>query len=104
MAETLPEISVTEAIGRVADGAYLIDVREQDEWDRGHAPDAHLLPMSRLNELVGEVPAETPVLVVCHSGGRSLRVTKALRDAGYDAINVVGGMSAWGEAGGEIVQ
>ncbi len=103
MSETLPEITAADAIAQVDSGAYLIDVREQDEWDAGHAPAAHLVPMSRLNELIGEVPQETPVLIVCHSGGRSLRVTRALRDAGYDATNVIGGMTAWAEAGGEVV-
>ena len=103
MTDALPEISASEAIERVAAGGYLIDVREQDEWDAGHAADAHLLPMSRLSELVGEVPADSPVLIVCHSGGRSLRVTRALRNAGYDAINVVGGMTAWADAGGDVV-
>ena len=104
MSDALPEITVDEAIAQVGSGAYLIDVREQDEWDAGHAPAAHLLPMSRLNDLIGEVPKDTPVLIVCHSGGRSLRVTKALRDAGYDATNVLGGMTAWAEAGGDVVK
>ena len=98
----LPEVSATEAILAVKAGAYLVDVREQHEWDAGHAPQAHLLPMSSLLERIGEIPADVPVLVVCHSGMRSERVTEYLLREGYEASNVTGGMLAWNAAGGEI--
>jgi rhodanese-related sulfurtransferase len=42
-------------------------------------------------------------LVICHSGQRSQRVATALVDAGKDAINVIGGMLAWQQAGGDVV-
>lgn len=98
-----PEIAAREAIDAVAAGGYLLDVREQYEWDAGHAPDAHLVPMSVIESRVGELPAGERILVVCLSGSRSARVTAALIDAGYDAINVSGGMVAWQAAGGDIV-
>lgn len=99
----LPEVSTVEAVALAKAGTYLIDVREQDEWDAGHAAGAHLVPMSRLNELVDQVPNDQQVLVICQAGGRSARVTKALLDAGYDVVNVAGGTGAWAAAGGEIV-
>ena len=102
MADDLPEIAVDEAIERAAAGAILIDVREQDEWDAGHSPDARLVPLSELQARVGEIPTDQPVLVICHSGGRSLRATSFLRSEGVDAINVVGGMSAWAQVGGPL--
>ncbi len=102
MPDTLPEISATEAIRLVKAGRYLIDVREQDEWDRGHAAGAHFVPMSRLGELVDDIPKDRQVLVVCHSGGRSARVTRSLVTAGYDAVNVAGGSSAWAAADGPL--
>jgi rhodanese-related sulfurtransferase len=98
------EIEIDDAIARVAGGSYLVDVREQDEWDRGHAPTAHLLPMSVFQERLSELPEGEPLLVICHSGMRSARATKALVDAGYDAVSVVGGMEAWSSAGGEVVK
>lgn len=101
MAE-IPEITVDDAIQRVAAGAYLIDVREQNEWDEGHAPLAHLLPMSEINSRIDEVPADSEVLVICHLGGRSLRVSKALAEAGLRPVNVLGGMEAWRVAGGPV--
>jgi len=99
----ITEISAANAITAAAEGVWLMDVREQDEWDRGHAPAAHLVPMSRLNELLGEVPTDQTVMVVCHSGGRSARVTAALQREDYDVVNVEGGMLAWSDAGGPIV-
>jgi len=99
----IPEITAENAIRAAAEGVWLMDVREQDEWDRGHAPAAHLVPMSRLNELLGEVPTDQKVMVVCHSGMRSARVTAALLREDYDVVNVEGGMLAWSDADGPLV-
>ncbi|AMM20913.1 hypothetical protein AX769_13145 [Frondihabitans sp. PAMC 28766] len=96
------QVTADEAVGEVASGAYLLDVREQHEWDAGHAPDAHLLPMSELSARVEEIPHDHEILVVCHLGGRSAQVTAALRNAGYDAVDVLGGMVAWQNASGEL--
>ncbi|GAA4668682.1 rhodanese-like domain-containing protein [Frondihabitans cladoniiphilus] len=95
-------VTADEAIALVSAGAYLLDVREQHEWDSGHAPDAHMLPMSELGTRLSEVPDDREVLVVCHIGGRSARVTAALRENGFDAIDVLGGMVAWQHAEGEL--
>jgi len=98
------EIPADEAIERVKAGDWLLDVREQDEWDHGHAEEAHLIPMSVIEERVGEIPADAKLLVICHSGYRSWTVTKALVAAGYDAVSVAGGMDAWQSAGGVVVR
>ena len=100
--EELPEVGPEEAIALVADGTLLVDVREQDEWDAGHAPDARLVPLSQLQERVAELPEDTRFLVVCHSGMRSMRATAFLRAEGLDAVNVTGGMVAWTAAGGAL--
>jgi rhodanese-related sulfurtransferase len=97
------QVTAGEAISLADGGTLLLDVREQDEWDRGHAPQATLIPMSQLTERVGELPDDAPILVICHSGVRSLRVTEALSAAGYTVVNVLGGMTAWQSAGGELV-
>ncbi|CAN5261853.1 rhodanese-like domain-containing protein [soil metagenome] len=97
------EVSAAEAIAEVEAGTVLIDVREQDEWDRGHAPTAILLPMSNLSQGLDSVPSGQRVLVVCHLGSRSARVTRSLLDSGYDAVNVAGGMVGWSHAGGDLV-
>ncbi len=97
------EISATEVADRLAGGAVLLDVREQHEWDAGHAPQARHLAMSELSQRLTEVPNDVPVICVCHGGGRSGRVAMALQQAGYDAINLRGGMVAWHAAGLQVV-
>ncbi|MBC7518145.1 MAG: rhodanese-like domain-containing protein [Microbacteriaceae bacterium] len=97
------EITATDALAEVTAGTLLLDVREPAEWDRGHSPLAISLPMSELQARLDEVPENTRVLVVCHSGQRSARVTAALNEAGYTASNVIGGMVAWEQAGGVLV-
>ncbi|MBA9002317.1 rhodanese-like domain-containing protein [Thermomonospora cellulosilytica] len=93
--QDVPAVGVTE----VPQGAYLLDVREQDEWDAGHAPDAVHIPMSELNDRAAEIPQDREVYVVCRVGGRSAQVTVALNNAGWTARNVDGGMQQWAAAG-----
>lgn len=97
------DVTAAEAIALTGAGTWLLDVRERNEWDRGHAPDAHLVPLSELGARLADIPKDEKVLVVCHSGSRSLRATTALRGAGYQAVNVAGGMVAWAESGGGLV-
>ena len=93
------EVSPAEAIDLVRDGAILLDVREQDEWDAGHAPQALHLAMSELNARVGELPQDIQLVCVCYVGSRSGMVAEALNRAGWQALNMAGGMRAWQAAG-----
>ena len=99
---SLEHVTAEEAIELANDGAVLIDVREQWEWDAGHAPQATHMPMGAIGDHIDELPDE--VLIICHSGGRSLTVGTALADAGFRAINVLGGMTAWEQSGGVVVR
>jgi rhodanese-related sulfurtransferase len=99
----LEHITAEEAISAGGGESILLDVREQHEWDAGHAPHAQSLPMSQLESRVGELSQDATLLVICRSGQRSLRVATALSEAGYHVVNVLGGMLAWQEAGGELV-
>jgi rhodanese-related sulfurtransferase len=102
MTSPVPAVLVAD----LSERAVLLDVRENDEWAAGHAPEAVHVPMGqvaqRLDELAG-VFADRPVPVVCRSGGRSARVTAYLKQAGWDAVNVDGGMRAWAAAGRPMV-
>jgi rhodanese-related sulfurtransferase len=83
----------------VPQDAYLLDVREQEEWDAGHAPHAVHIPMGRLSDRAAEVPRDQEIYVICRSGVRSAQVTVALNQAGWLARNVDGGMKRWVEVG-----
>ena len=78
----------------------LLDCREQDEYDRCRIDGAQLLPMSALQERVGELNGRQGDLIVvhCHHGGRSLRVARWLRAQGFaNAQSMAGGIDAWSE-------
>jgi rhodanese-related sulfurtransferase len=99
------EISASDARGLVESGeAWLLDVREDDEWRAGHAASAHHIPMTRLQGRLHELPGDRDLLVICLSGARSGMVTSVLRAAGLPAANVVGGMLAWQAVGGDAVR
>ncbi|GII56179.1 sulfurtransferase [Planotetraspora thailandica] len=92
---TMPEVEAKA----VPDDAYLLDVREIDEWRAGHAPTAEHIPLSNLQQRVDEVPQGQPVYVICRVGGRSAQATNWLNHVGREAINVDGGMQSWAAAG-----
>jgi rhodanese-related sulfurtransferase len=92
-----------ESKRRIDAGALLLDVRNPDEWQAGHAEGAAWIPMQELAERQDELPTDRDIVVVCKVGGRSARVAEALVGAGYEAANVAGGLEAWQEAGLPIV-
>jgi rhodanese-related sulfurtransferase len=98
---TRPDASPTDAHARPA-GTSLLDVREDDEWDAGHAPGATHVALGKLR--ADALPVAAQVLCICRSGARSARAAEALRAAGIDATNVAGGMSAWVAAGLPVVR
>jgi rhodanese-related sulfurtransferase len=97
------DVSAEDAHEMVEDGGFLLDVRENDEWDAGHAPQAVLIPMSELEARVGELPRDRWIVAICRTGNRSRAVVDALVGAGYDAVNVDGGMRAWASEDFEVV-
>jgi rhodanese-related sulfurtransferase len=102
MSHPVPDVSVREAADAAAsDSVLLLDVREDDEWQAGHAPVAAHMPLSRLD--VSAVPTDRPVIAVCRSGNRSGKAAVALAHAGVDVVNMAGGMSAWAAAGLPVV-
>jgi len=95
----MAEIDIESAARALADGAQLVDVREPSEFRQGHVPGAVNLPMSSLTRHLGELDRDRPVLVVCGSGNRSRAMVDVLAAAGFDAVDVLGGTSAWVRAG-----
>lgn len=98
-ASPFPEVDVTALASAHAAGAYVLDVRQPDEYEAGHVPGAVLIPLDQLGAKIDEVPSDEHLYVICKSGGRSAAAVQALTGAGYEATNVAGGTMAWIEAG-----
>ena len=76
----------------------ILDVREQDEYDSGHIPDAVLLPVGTIDEDTASavIPEkDSTVLVYCRSGNRSKTASAALAGLGYTNIYEFGGIKTW---------
>lgn len=81
------------------DEVQLLDVREAPEWVAGHIEEALHVPMHQLQAELDQLDRDRTIVCVCRSGHRSAAVADALRRAGYDAVNLLGGMHAWAAAG-----
>ncbi len=97
------QAGIAEVPTTFGDAVVLLDVREHDEWQRGHAPGAQHIPMGDVPARMAEIDTEAQLFVVCHAGGRSQRVAQYLARNGYEPVNVTGGMLAWAGAGRSVV-
>lgn len=96
----VPAVSAAE----VPADAYLLDVREPDEYAAGHAPSAHHVPMMEIPGRLADVPSDGDVVVVCRSGTRSGQVVSYLQANGWDNVrNLSGGMQDWARSGRPVV-
>ncbi|MBK8901024.1 MAG: rhodanese-like domain-containing protein [Anaerolineaceae bacterium] len=84
---------------------FVIDVREQWEYDEGHIPGVTLIPMGEVANRLAEIPTDKEVIVTCRSGNRSGQITDFLRQQGFDNVhNMDGGILAWQAAGYDVEQ
>lgn len=94
------EVSVSEALALRESGAFILDVRQPEEWDAVHIPDATLIPLGELASRVSEVPRGQQVVVVCRSGNRSAQGRDILLGAGFPSVtSMAGGMNDWAASG-----
>jgi rhodanese-related sulfurtransferase len=85
-------------------GAFILDVRQPDEWAEYHIPDTTLIPLGELSARIGEVPRDQDVLVVCRSGNRSASGRDLLLEAGFTRVtSMAGGLSQWRADGFPVV-
>ncbi len=90
----------TVRAAEVPEGAVLLDIREDYEYEAGHAPGAIHIPMDQIPErFAEELDPDDDVYVTCRTGGRAVRITQWLTGQGYTAIFVADGMGGWLEAG-----
>jgi rhodanese-related sulfurtransferase len=78
---------------------FIVDVREDWEYAGGHVPGATLIPLGQLSSRLSEIPKDKTVVAVCRSGNRSGQATQLLRQQGFNAHNMEGGMISWEQAG-----
>ncbi len=90
-------------VDQIPAGAKILDVREDEEWQAGHIAGAQHIPLGQVPERYGEIPLDEDVYIICRSGGRSLKAVAYLQNAGFDVVNVLGGMGAWLDAGQALV-
>ena len=97
------QAQIVDVPSRFDGSVVLLDVREDDEWQRGHAAGAQHIPMGQVPARIDEISPDAKVFVVCQAGGRSQRVAQYLARNGYAPVNVSGGMLAWAGAGRPVI-
>ena len=99
---TPKEISRASAREMLDQGAQLVDVRVDHEWETGHLPGAVHIPLAELPARAEEIDKDRPVILYCRGGNRSSMATTALAEAGYDAVKLSEGAVGWEEEGLEF--
>ncbi|WP_448072446.1 rhodanese-like domain-containing protein [Georgenia yuyongxinii] len=99
----MTEISIDRFAAARVSGAFVVDVRQPDEYVQGHVPGADLIPLGEVSTRTADLPTNQPVYVICASGNRSLRAAEYLRGVGIDAHSVRGGTAGWIGAGKPVV-
>ncbi len=92
-------VDVATAKALLSRGATLIDVRTAAEWRAGHAPQAKHIPLDRIPVSGPRIRKDRPVVVMCHSGGRSAAAARIIAEQGYEIYSLRGGITAWERAG-----
>ena len=90
-----PILQWHEIEAAVSDGAYLLDVRTQHEFERHHIPGSVNVPIDDLRAGLSTVPSDRRIIVICAAGQRGHTATRLLRENGFDAVNLDGGHHTW---------
>jgi rhodanese-related sulfurtransferase len=77
----------------------VVDVRAPHEWDAGRIDGSVHIQLDDIDGRLGQLDSALPIVAVCHSGMRSAQAAERLRDQGFDARNLEGGLVAWADAG-----
>jgi rhodanese-related sulfurtransferase len=94
------EVPVDQALSMREEGAFVLDVRQPEEWVDHHIPGSTLIPLGELGTRLAEVPEDQEILVVCRSGNRSAEGRDILLRAGFEQVtSMAGGLTQWRSAG-----
>ncbi len=99
----VPTIEVAQVPDPIPEGVTVLDVREPVEWQYGRIDGSVHIPLTQIPARADELPVDQQLLVVCQVGGRSAQATAFLREKGFEAINLAGGLVGWVEAGRPMV-
>jgi rhodanese-related sulfurtransferase len=102
MLTTAPSVEEVDlaALESRPDNAFLVDVREPEEYAHSHVPGAINLPQADLATRLAEIPRDRPVFAICQGGVRSLRAAQFLKQVGIGhVVSIRGGTEAWINAG-----
>jgi len=98
------EISASLAYQKFQEGAYILDVRTQEEYDQAHIEGSILIPLDEIENHLDELPRDGDILVVCLMETRSKEAVSILRSAGFENVACInGGLNAWTSAGYPLV-
>jgi rhodanese-related sulfurtransferase len=96
------EITVSDLALELDTNAWVLDVREDDEFADGHVPNVHHIPLGQLPDKFHLIPKEEKIFVICRSGARSQSGADYLISQGYDAVSVARGTMGWISSGREV--
>jgi hydroxyacylglutathione hydrolase len=98
---TVPQITPDALAARIAArDVTVIDVRSAAEWAEAHLPTARHIPLGHLTDRIAEIPRDQPVIVQCHSGGRSAIAASLLQRLDVaNVMNLAGGLASWEKEG-----
>ncbi len=95
-----PEISVAEAVAKQKAGAFILDVRQPDEWNTFHIAGSTLIPLDQLPSRLNELPKDKQIVVVCRTGHRSASGRDFLLQSGFTQVtSMAGGLTQWSADG-----
>ena len=93
----VPALTAIELQEKLRSGKrpFILDVRQPEEFREGHISGAKLIPLGELRERMKELPKDREIVCVCASGSRSSSAVRQLAYAGFNVINMKGGMFVW---------
>lgn len=96
------EITVDDLAAALEDGAWVLDVREIEEFDAGHVPNALHIPLGTIPENTHLIVEHETLYVICKAGGRSMKAATYLEAEGYTVVSVAGGTDGWVASGRDL--
>jgi rhodanese-related sulfurtransferase len=99
---SIPTVAINGVPDPLPEALTVLDVREHMEWEYGHIEGSTHVPLMELPQRLAEL-GDQQTLVVCKVGARSAQAVGYLRQQGYDAVNLDGGLLEWEAAGRALV-